>query len=827
MYMLHIIYAQHNIWWDNKIVGYNNYAHTVIRLTPSYIISIILALEHSKFDEHVPLKKINYLFNYKQCALFHHVIMCHILYSLVKTMCLVIYITILCYTYIESYPKKFRLSLEKGKGILIKECNPYLINFFTIHQFNNQIIICPVAGMNNYKLDTKGHCNNESRTIAGQNDNALSDITETSALNRTDRSALSNIDPDINYLNTNMKSINTQYYDDQQFRDKFKSNTNISMFHLNIRSIPEHFIELTSYIHSLNIDFKIIGISETWLKPFHTNYIIPNYNIEKDIRVKNRGGGVSLYIHGSLQYKLRNDLKIGNDPETINSVFVEVDKDTTGTKRNLIIGCIYRPPWVDLSEYNSCMTNTLALLQSENKYIFLLGDYNVDISPVAKHNLATKEFKNILSSEHFFPLINKPTRESNHSHTIIDNIYCNIPRSIKRCDSGILRPFISDHNAVFCVLNDTTVFNDKHSYIKRNFCKRNISKFCKFLKNELWNNIYYSGTQEAFTEFQRIIIYHFNKSFNKQTFTLTYKNRYPWMTNSLRTKIAEKNKLGLKSIKNPDIIELNRLYKRKRNQLISELRNTEIIYYINQLEIHKNDSKKSWKIFKNIIGKDSLSSKRKLKFTINNETVNDSQIIATEFNNFFTSIGPALADKITCSVDPISYVDTIINSIVITYVSYMDVKNTILSLKNSSPGYDEFSAFIAKQCIDYYVVPLAYVINMSLMEGIFPSELKLAKVVPIFKSGEYDKVNNYRPISVLSFFSKIFEKIMYTNVVNFMDKNDTFYKYQFGFRKSHSTQHAIITLVDKITSSLDSSDLIIGVFLDLKKAFDTVNHHIL
>ena len=71
------------------------------------------------------------------------------------------------------------------------------------------------------------------------------------------------------------------------------------------------------------------------------------------------------------------------------------------------------------------------------------------------------------------------------------------------CESGILRPFISDHNAVFCVLNDTTVFNDKHAYIKRNFCKRNISKFCKFLKNELWNNIYYSGTQEAFTEFQQ------------------------------------------------------------------------------------------------------------------------------------------------------------------------------------------------------------------------------------------------------------------------------------------------------------------------------------
>ena len=148
----------------------------------------------------------------------------------------------------------------------------------------------------------------------------------------------------------------------------------------------------------------------------------------------------------------------------------------------------------------------------------------------------------------------------------------------------------------------------------------------------------------------------------------------------------------------------------------------------------------------------------------------------------------------------------------------MDVKDTILSLKNSSPGYDELPASIAKQCIYNYVVPLTYIINMSLIEGIFPSELKLEKVVPLFKSGESDKVTNYRPISVLSFFSKIFEKIIYNYVVHFMDKNDTIYKYQFGFRKKHSTHHAIITLVDKITSSLDSGDIIIGVFLDLKKS---------
>ena len=117
--------------------------------------------------------------------------------------------------------------------------------------------------------------------------------------------------------------------------------------------------------------------------------------------------------------------------------------------------------------------------------------------------------------------------------------------------------------------------------------------------------MYYSGTQKAFTEFQGIINSYFDKSFQKQTFTITYKNRYPWMTNSLRQKIAEKNKLGLKALKHPDAIELNKHYKRKSNILISELRNTEIIYYSNQLEIHNNNSMISWKILKSIIGKNS------------------------------------------------------------------------------------------------------------------------------------------------------------------------------------------------------------------------------
>ena len=101
------------------------------------------------------------------------------------------------------------------------------------------------------------------------------------------------------------------------------------------------------------------------------------------------------------------------------------------------------------------------------------------------------------------------------------------------------------------------------------------------------------------------------------------------------------------------------------------------------------------------------------------------------------------------------------NGIVVPSVICMDIRTVISSLKNSSPGFDGIPFFVAIQCIDNYIKPLTYIINMSIMEGLFSSELKLAKVVPIFKSGDSTKMSNYKPISILSFKKKYFEK---TNV---------------------------------------------------------------
>ena len=169
------------------------------------------------------------------------------------------------------------------------------------------------------------------------------------------------------------------------------------------------------------------------------------------------------------------------------------------------------------------------------------------------------------------------------------------------------------------------------------------------------------------------------------------------------------------------------------------------------------------------------------------------------------------------TTNPLRYVHSIDKCITIPEINANEVKTITLAIKNSASGYEELPASILKQCIDSYIEPLTCLINMSISQGTFPNQLKLARVIPLFKGEDEQLVQNYRPISVLPFFSKIIEKVVASYVSDFFDDNNLFYKYQFGFRKGHSTSHAIITLVERVSKALDTGKYVVGVFLDLKK----------
>ena len=146
-----------------------------------------------------------------------------------------------------------------------------------------------------------------------------------------------------------------------------------------------------------------------------------------------------------------------------------------------------------------------------------------------------------------------------------------------------------------------------------------------------------------------------------------------------------------------------------------------------------------------------------------------------------------------------------------------------------SSGHDNVTNKLVKQIIDYIASPLSHIFNLSFSTGVFPADMKMGKVIPLYKSGDDNKFDNYRPISILQSFSKILEKLMYKRLQSYLDRHNILSDNQFGFRKGHSTIHPIITLVKDIIESNDkpTKDLTAAVFLDLSKAFDTVSHEIL
>ena len=169
----------------------------------------------------------------------------------------------------------------------------------------------------------------------------------------------------------------------------------------------------------------------------------------------------------------------------------------------------------------------------------------------------------------------------------------------------------------------------------------------------------------------------------------------------------------------------------------------------------------------------------------------------------------------------------VVPSMVLEPVLEEELFNVVFSLKESSAGLDSVSTCIVKNVYNNIKLPLCHVLNISFATGVFPLELKVARVIPLYKSGEAAQFSNYRPVSVLPAISKIFEKLIYIRMLSFIKKHNILYLFQFGFRDLHSPNLALLLLVDKISNALEEGDCVLGLFLDFSKAFDTVNHSIM
>ena len=632
------------------------------------------------------------------------------------------------------------------------------------------------------------------------------------------------------YNSFQKQNISSNYYSPHSFakvKNYFsKQNNSLSILHSNIRSLRKNLEKFESHLlDELDFKFDIIGLSETKITnnalPLDLNLNIQNYCFEY-VPTPLACGGVGLYIRESLVYSVLE--KTSN--ENFQALWIEIHQRN---KKNIVCGILYRQHSCP-KPFLSYLEKSLDLYNSKDKPLYILGDFNIDLlkSESCQYSF---DFFLLLQSCLLFPTIDKPTRVYNNSATLIDNICTN--QLNQNIVSGNIVSDISDHYSQFCIVPKTNIIKTNSNRKVRMFTNKTDTLFFEELSSTDLESTYsgIGSIDQKFTQFFCEI----NKVVNKVAPIQRLSNRKlknlskPWITSGIRESIKVKNKLFSQGRHNKYIYY--------RNKITTLIRLSKAQYYANLFEINKSNTRKTWAIINSLLhskkGKSGKNSILALKDpTLNGEICTDKKRLPHIMNEFFATIGQNLANKIptTNTMNFYDYMTDINqpNSLFCEPVSAKEIENEILLLPNNKACglYSIPLSFlkIARSIVSFH---LANLFNLSVQTGDYPSKLKIAKVIPVYKEDDNTEPSNYRPISLLSIFNRLFEKVMYSRLMDFIEKNNILSDSQYGFRKRHSTHHAVLDIIDQIHSNLDSKLYTCAIFLDLKKAFDTVNHEIL
>ena len=623
------------------------------------------------------------------------------------------------------------------------------------------------------------------------------------------------------------QNIDSRYFNLPELSSLQLSCTDFCILHTNIRSLSLHHDELVSLSAHTNLNPNVIGVSEIWHSmdnPLSSNVDIPGYNFFKTQSLT-QNGGVGLYIKDSLTSSPRTDLdSCTNDFETI---WVEIENKND---KNFLICCVYRHPRSAIDNLTSHFQNLLSKISS-NKLVFIMGDFNVNLLDYASHT-PTSDFVNNFFSHSLLPCIHHPTRVSEQRASVIDNIYTNATDA--NITSGNIVIQISDHFPQFLILKNTQVSHNKSESFKHDYSKFKEDKFLEDF-NQIDFTYLENSELDVNNKFDRFL-----KDLNtltKQHAPIKRRSRKemklkdkPWINNRIQKMMRIRDKI-LQKLKKQQTPENLKLHKKFRNRVSNELKESKARYFHNYFSTNSQNMKNLWAGIKTIIShKSSTSSSiNKIKGKDGNVTSDPSKM-SNIFNDFYVNVADGITKTIPLTPkSPLDYLSNrMCNSLFLTPVTLVEV-NDLINILNPSKSVGPNSIPIKLlKIIGSSVSPfLALLVNQSFQSGIFPDKLKIAKVISLFKKGNPESPSNYRPISLLPIFSKIFEKLMYRRLYRFLEIHKVLYSLQFGFQENHSIDHALVSLTEAVRNTLDNKRLGCGIFIDLQKAFDTVNHRIL
>lgn len=640
--------------------------------------------------------------------------------------------------------------------------------------------------------------------------------------------------------------INCKYYDLSDF--SFQKDNKFSLFHTNIGSLEKHKEELETTLNMLNFKFDIIGLTETKI----IKNCKPKFNINLEgyktyfMPTEADKGGTLIYISETINAKRRLDLEsLLYKPEKLESTFIEI---INPNHKNLLIGCIYRHPSMDLAEFNSeFLKPFLHKFEKEKKRKYILGDFNVDLLKIDNNENSASYF-DTLTSHLFIPHIIHPTRITSTTKTIIDNIFSN-STNYQEGISGNLTTRLSDHLAQFLIIPDECNHKSTNKpcyvYDFKNFKSEDFLNELKHLTIPDFKSNKFKDPNHAYAILQAKIQPVVNKHLKKRKMTQKeIKNDYkPWISENTIKLIRKRDKIHKQYIKNKIKIanpteESNKKlndtytkYKRIRNQITSITRNEKKEYYQRFFTENSDNLRKTWRGVKSII---NLKSKEPSPTTlfINNEMETDPLKVANEFNTYFSTVATEIQKGINSrGKDFKDYLPPKSES---SFFIKSSTKNEVIEIinnhliNNKSTGPNSIPPVILQLLTPIFSEHLSDIINLSFCTGIYIDKLKISRIVPIYKEkGDKLATKNYRPISLLPNINKIVEKMMHSRLYDFLEDKNIIFESQFGFRKKHSTTHALVDLTEAIRSAIDNNKFACGIFIDLQKAFDTVDHKIL
>ena len=551
-----------------------------------------------------------------------------------------------------------------------------------------------------------------------------------------------------------------------------------------------------------------------------------------------------MYVHDDFAYKdLNQEIIISGTSTLFESHFVEIWRKTCRFQK-YVIGNVYRLPSYnaeDLSAFTNEYSDLLNRLRTRSKFVYICGDYNIDILKMCSNNNYNTFYENVISSS-FAPKITLPTRICDTTSTLIDNIYTNVLD--KSHTSGILIRPISDHQMYFCIMNENymkpaiaqkyvevEVFNvEAIENFKTEIANLEIhDKLDKTLNRDPNHNydIFSTLLQNAKSKHIPKRIKKFNKRRHK-------KER--WMTDELLAQVIKKNEMYVDwkttPIAHPDYEKVKFNFKGYEKIVLKGIERAKRDYFDRVFLAYKCDMKRTWQVISETLNRNKRKHDMPSLFTHEGRDLVDSTEIANAFNTYFANIGKNLSSQIDQ------------NNVIADYKQYLTspTRETLkfecitkdytikaidnLENKNSS-GHDGISNTLLKTIKNDISQSLTIIINQMLTTGIFPDAFKLSKVIPLFKKGDASLLVNYRPISLLPTISKVFERAIHDQMYEYFDQFNLLAEQQYGFRKQHSTEYAAIKLIDHVSKEMEAGKTPTSVYIDLSKAFDTLTFEVL